>query len=63
MLNLNHILAKKSDTQPITLDSTGLGPPRKESLLQVRLYSSIGSSEPFPNNQDSKRKSDDLWAG
>ena len=63
MFNLNPILIKKSDNLPIKLDTTGLGPPRNEDLSQAKLYSSIGVSEPLPNDLESKRKSDDPWKG
>jgi len=63
MFNLNPILTKKSDNQPIKLDTTGLGPPRNDDLSQAKIYSSIGVSEPLPNNLQAKRKSEDPWEG
>ena len=63
MLNLNSILAKKSENCQVKLDTTGLGPPRNEDLSQAKIYSSIGVSDPLPNNLESRRKSDDPWKG
>ncbi len=63
MLNLSNILTKKSGDKSLSLDTTGLGPPRKENLLQTRLYSSLGTSEPIPATQEAKRKSEDIWEG